>query len=62
MIAPLAMVRGMPARVPRAKEIPIVSLVEPRSLVNMMQSINNRNLYIYNIHITTNPNYHFMQT
>ena len=31
MMAPLAMVRGIPATVPTASEIPIVNLVEPRS-------------------------------
>jgi hypothetical protein len=31
MIAPLAMVRGMLATVPMARDIPIVSFVEPRS-------------------------------
>ena len=34
MIAPLAIVRGMPATVPIAREIPMVSLVEPRSSRN----------------------------
>ena len=34
MIAPLAMVRGIPATVPIAREMPMVSLVEPRSSRN----------------------------
>ena len=31
IIAPLAIVKGIPATVPIARDIPIVSLVEPRS-------------------------------
>ena len=34
IIAPLAIVRGMPATVPTAREMPMVSLVEPRSSRN----------------------------
>ena len=34
MMAPLAMVRGIPATVPIAREMPMVSLVEPRSSRN----------------------------
>ena len=34
MIAPLAIVRGIPATVPIAREMPMVSLVEPRSSRN----------------------------
>ena len=34
MIAPLAIVRGIPATVPIARDIPMVSLVDPRSSRN----------------------------
>ena len=34
IMIPLAMVRGIPATVPIAREMPIVSLVEPRSSRN----------------------------
>ena len=34
MIAPLAMVRGIPAIVPMAREIPIVNFVDPKSSRN----------------------------
>ena len=34
MIAPLAIVSGIPATVPMARDIPIVSFVEPRSSRN----------------------------